>query len=138
MVRAAGALLGVCGLASVGRGGYRRILMSDRSVLLVKLLASDDEDAPATAADAVALGSAREVKDLLAQFNMSEDGSAEGAGMLYGPGIIATMPMVGPDDPVMQLLVTMQEEDMAWAVLPRVCRALGWKMMDPRTGRTFG
>ncbi|MEM1423148.1 MAG: hypothetical protein AAGH64_04000 [Planctomycetota bacterium] len=112
--------------------------MSDRSVLLVKLLESDDEESPSTAADAVALGSAREVKELLAQFNLAEDGSSEGAGMLYGPGIIANMPMVGPDDPVMQLLVTMQEEDMAWAVLPRVCRTLGWKMMDPRTGRTFG
>lgn len=115
--------------------------MSDRSVLLVKLLASDEDDeggAPAGPADAVPLGTAREVKELLAQFNMSEDGSSEGAGVLHGPGIIASLPMVGPDDPVMQLLVSMQEEDMAWAVLPRVCRALGWKMMDPRTGRTFG
>lgn len=119
--------------------------MSDRSVLLVKVLEPEEGDEVGAhegggpgVADSVALGSAREIKELLAQFNTHEDGSIEGRGTLYGPGIIATMPMVGPDDPVMQVMVTMQEEDMAWAVLPRICRTLGWKMMDPRTGRTFG
>lgn len=115
--------------------------MSDRSVLLVKLLEpeeGDEDGAPTGPADTISLGSSNEVKELLGQFNVAEDGSTDGAGVLHGPGLIAQLPMIGPDDPVMQLLVTMQEEDMAWAVLPRVCRTLGWKMMDPRTGRTFG
>lgn len=97
-----------------------------------------EEQSSTGIADTIPLGSAREVKELLAQFNTREDGSSDGVGVLHGPGIIAQLPMVGPDDPVMQLMVTMHDEDMAWAVLPRVCRALGWKMMDPRTGRTFG
>lgn len=114
--------------------------MGDRSVLLVKLLEPDEgeESAAQGVADTIPLGSAREIKELLGQFNTSEDGSSDGAGVMHGPGIIVSLPMVGPDDPVMQLLVTMHDEDMAWAVLPRVCRTLGWKMMDPRTGRTFG
>ena len=114
----------------------------DRSILLVKILAPDEGDeeaAPAGGpADLISLGSMRDVRELLGQFNLAEDGSPEGAGVLYGPGLTAQLPMLGPDDPVMQIMVTMNEEDMAWCVLPRVCRTLGWKMMDPRTGRTFG
>jgi hypothetical protein len=116
----------------------------DRSILLVKLVEAEEveDDSDETrlpgAADTVALGSPREIKELLAQFNISEDGSTESTGVLFGPGLVAQLPMVGPDDPVMQIMVSMNEEDMAWAVLPRMCRVLGWKMMDPRSGRTFG
>ena len=115
--------------------------MSDRSVLLVKLLEPDEGEgdaAPGGVADTIPLGTASEVKELLLQFNMGEDGSPDGRGVLHGPGVIASLPMGDDRDQVMQLLVTMHDEDMAWAVLPRVCRTLGWKMMDPRTGRTFG
>jgi hypothetical protein len=89
------------------------------------------------------LGDLREVVRSLAPYNTAPDGSgAEGLGerlglaMLYGPGFIMEVP-TGNDD-VAQLLVTVTDEDFAWAVLMRLTRGLGLKMMDPETGRTFG
>ena len=76
--------------------------------------------------------------EMLADANISTDGAPDTIGVLYGPGIIVQMPMVGPDDPVAQVMVTLDEEDMAWPVLTRLCRRLGWKMLDPESGRTFG
>ncbi len=115
---------------------------SARSILLVKLLKNDEDEADAGAAvlNMVSLGSYKQVVRLLEQFNTAPDGSRspESAGVLFGPGITVQMPMVGPDDPVTQVVVSLNEEDMAFPVLLRVCRMLGWKMMDPASGRTFG
>lgn len=99
--------------------------------------ASDDPTA-GTMLNAVALGTWREVIKSLGAFNTAPDGSMDTPGMLFGPGIIVQLPMLGPDDPVMQAVVTIEEEGIAWPVLTRVCRFLKWKMMDPKTGRTFG
>ena len=112
-----------------------------RTILLVKLLQSDDgEEAAAGVLNSIPLGTAAQVIEALAQLNTTADGSSspESFGVLYGPGIIVQMPMAGPGDPVMQLAVSMQEEDIAWPVLLRICRTLKWKMMDPASGRTFG
>jgi len=112
-----------------------------RQILLVKLLRSEEEDeSSGTILNAVPLGAYRQVVDLLGRFNTGPDGgrSPESFGLLYGPGMIVQMPMVGPDDPVMQVGVSLHEEEMAWPVLMRVCKALGWRMMDPSSGRTFG
>jgi len=46
--------------------------------------------------------------------------------------------MIDRDDPVNQILVSLVEDSVAWPVLTRICRVLGWKMMDPSSGRTFG
>lgn len=107
----------------------------------MKLLQSDDADeAAAGVLNSIPLGSADQVREALAKLNTTADGSnsPESFGVLYGPGIIVQMPMVGPNEPVMQLAVSMQEEDIAWPVLLRICRTLKWKMMDPASGRTFG
>ena len=39
---------------------------------------------------------------------------------------------------VMQVAISMTEEDVAWPVIMRICKRLGWKMMDPSSGRMFG
>jgi len=113
-----------------------------RQVLLVKILQVDDDDetAGAGALNSIPLGTHDSIIEQLREFNTGPDGSnsPETYGVLYGPGMIMQLPMVGGDDPVMQLAVSMHEEDLAWPVLMRICRRLGWKMMDPATGRTFG
>ncbi len=113
-----------------------------RSILLVKLLETDDDGAESAAGPPVlnmmSLGSIGEITEQLAQFNTAPDGAADTRNVLHGPGIVVQLPMVGPQDPVQQLLVTMNEESTAWPVLIRICRMLGWKMMDPQSGRTFG
>ncbi len=97
-----------------------------------------DDPAAGTMLNAMPLGSWREVVERLRDFNTAPDGALETLGMLFGPGIIVQLPMLGPDDPVMQAVVTLEEENIAWPVLTRICRLLKWKMMDPKTGRTFG
>ncbi len=110
-----------------------------RQILLVKVLKTEEEDVPSIL-NAVPLGDYKRVVADLSRFNTYPDGSKsiESFGVLYGPGFTLQMPMVGPDDPVAQVIVSMQEEDVAWPVLLRICRNLGWKMMDPQSGRTFG
>ncbi len=109
-----------------------------RSLLLVKVLPGDDPHAMPSAANAVSLGSRREVQRSLEPFNVASDGSVASYGVLWGPGIAVQLPMVDDRDPVMQLLVSLNDESIAWPVLERVCRVLGWKMMDPKSGAIFG
>lgn len=116
-----------------------RFVSRTRQVLLVKVVKMEGEEAPSIL-NSVPLGTCRQVTKDLAGFNTGPDGGAsiESFGVLHGPGMVVQLPMVGADDPVSQVIVTMSEEDMAWPVLIRICRVLGWKMMDPQTGRTFG
>lgn len=114
-----------------------------RSILLVKVLepeddADDDAQPTPVALNMVSLGTIDEVKGLLAQFNTMPDGDPTTRHVLYGPGITVSLPMGDRDDPVNQALVGVSEDDIAWATLIRICRSLGWKMMDPKSGRTFG
>ncbi|MFI4853434.1 MAG: hypothetical protein ACIAQF_00470 [Phycisphaerales bacterium JB065] len=114
---------------------------STRSILLVKVLESEDPEGEAAGSAAlrtVSLGRLEEVQKLLLQFNCSGDGSPSGSNVIYGPGVVLQMPMVDRDDPVNQILVSLSEDSVAWPVLTRICRVLGWKMMDPSSGRTFG
>ncbi len=88
---------------------------------------------------AAPLGSLRRVKELLAPFNTAPDGSPTGqmgTHRLYGPGMVVDLP--SGHDEVMQALVTMVEEDIAWPVLSKLCKALQWKMVDLESGRSFG
>lgn len=116
-------------------------MSSTRSILLVKVLEATEgeEDAPAPSVlNTVSLGRLEEVQKLLRQFNCSADGSPVSSNVVYGPGIVLQMPMCDRDDPVNQILVSLVEDSVAWPVLTRICRVLGWKMMDPSSGRTFG
>lgn len=85
-----------------------------------------------------ALGSQREVRDSLIRFNTGSDGLAPKSGteMLHGPGFVVEM--ATSVDPVTQLIASVNDEDIAWPVLLRLCRELRWRMMDIETGRVLG
>ena len=84
------------------------------------------------------MGSRKAVMELLQRFNTSTDGKARSTGTqpLFGPGFTVEIP-VGID-PIVQAIATVDEPDIAWPVLSRICRAGGWKMVDPESGRSFG
>lgn len=112
-----------------------------RSLLLVNVLPpdNDDEGTPVPAAlNTMSMGSVRDVTRVLSAFNTMPDGEPTSRSVLYGPGITVQLPMVDENDPVTQLLVSLNEDDIAWPLLIRICQASGWKMMDPKTGRVFG
>jgi hypothetical protein len=84
------------------------------------------------------LGTPAEVLDALARFNTAPDGSGRdgtGVAVLHGPGFVVEIPS-GADE-VSQALATLVDEDLAFPVLSRACRALGWTMVDLDSGRTF-
>lgn len=112
-----------------------------RSILFVKLLEQGDADedaAPPSMLSAVPLGTTRQITEQLAPFNTAPDGDPATQGILFGPGFTVQLPMTGERDPVQQVMVTLDEEDMAWPVITRLCRTLRWKLMDPNSGRIFG
>lgn len=104
--------------------------MPKRQLVLVKHTDPERDPEP--------LGSLAEVVRALADFNTAPDGAASSGPTrsLYGPGMVVE---VGTSQPrIMQAMVTVIEDDMAWPVLSRLCRRLGWKMMDIDSGRVFG
>lgn len=114
-----------------------------RQILLVKILRTDEDDSDEqrfSILNSVPLGSYSQVIDALSGYNTAPDGSRlpDAFGLLHGPGFLVQLPMVGPQDPVSQIAVSIHEDEIAWPVLTRVCRRLGWLMMDPGSGRTFG
>jgi len=62
-------------------------------------------------------------------------GLGSGVVKLHGPGLTAEVPTT--NDLVQQSLVTITDEDYAFSVLTKLCKAEGWAMMDPESGRTF-
>lgn len=94
----------------------------------------------------IPLGAFAEVVAALARFNVAPDtsgprgfGNAPGVCVLFGPGFIMEIPGDGsPRDDVNQVMTTVTDEDFAWPVLIRLCKSLGWRMLDAETGRTFG
>lgn len=77
------------------------------------------------------IGSRQEILDTLRNFNTGPD--HEGGQTLYGPGICIDMP---PDqDPVTQMLLYLNEEEIAWPVIMRLGKAMQWKLLDMSTGR---
>lgn len=107
---------------------------SRQLVVLRSVDPSDDE------ADGLpALGTVKEVTRTLSDYNTSPDGAPAGLGgalglaRLYGPGFIVEIPV--SDDEVRQFMVTMTDEDFAFPVLMRLCRAHKWTMMDPESGQ---
>jgi hypothetical protein len=87
-----------------------------------------------------ALGTHTAVKDALARYNTATDGTVRsktaGTEVLHGPGMIVEIPTT--TDQVQQAMVTMTDDEVAWPVLERACRALKWKLVDLETGRSFG
>ena len=121
--------------------------MAERNLLMVKVLDDDDgsqqagrdhaDSAPPSALNMVSLGRFKDVTAALAHLNCHTDGDPDAFNTLHGPGVVLQLPMVGPDDPIMQVMVTLVDESIAWAVIERAVRATGWKLMDPKSGRVF-
>lgn len=92
------------------------------------------------------LGTFKEVVAAAGRFNVGADGSGAGGygevpgvAILHGPGFTLEVPGDGsPREAVTQIMANVTDEDFAWPVLSRMCKANSWKMMDPDTGRTFG
>lgn len=84
------------------------------------------------------LGTQREILRTLINYNIAPDGSPDTRSLAFGPGFIAQFPMSGDDrDEIKQFLVAINESDVAWPVLARLRRELGWAMMDPDSGKVF-
>lgn len=84
------------------------------------------------------LGTFREIRDALARFNTAPDGAGATMGLhrLHAPGFV--LELSAAMDEIQQVMVTMNEEEIAWPVLQRICRELKWKMVDLESGRSFG
>ena len=105
-----------------------------------------DGDATASApAPALApMGTRDDVLAALAQANTAHDGGPKKPNatseFLYGPGLIAELPLVrdGEQDAVTQVMVQVNDADVAWPVLSRLCKQRQWQMVDVESGQTFG
>jgi hypothetical protein len=109
--------------------------MPRRSVVLVKTVdpADEGEGLPA-------IGDMDEVLDMLSHFNTAPDGGKAGEGTealglirAYGPGMY--MEMMANEGEVRQIMVTMTDDDFAFPVLMRICRANHLTMLDTNTGQ---
>lgn len=76
------------------------------------------------------IGRRDEVVERLRGFNTSPE--REGDLVLHGPGIRIEF---ADENPVRQMLLTVVEEEIAWQVILRIARSLGWKLLDPTSGR---
>lgn len=99
------------------------ILAASQFVILSRRESTDDGLAP--------IGTVDEIVRLLTDFNTGPD--HEGGDILYGPGIRIELPP--NENPVRQMLMTIEEEEIAWMVIMRIARLLEWKILDPSTGR---
>jgi hypothetical protein len=50
--------------------------------------------------------------------------------------MIAELPL--GQDPLTQVMVQVNDADVAWPVLFRLCKKQGWQMVDVESGQTFG
>ena len=98
-----------------------------RSILLVRY---EETEPDASAPTLLALGTIGEVRRDLERFNVAVDGDPSTRNLLYGPGVVVTLPMLDDRDEVTQLLVTITEESIAWSVIMRICRSMRWRMME--------
>jgi len=73
------------------------------------------------------------VRDL-SRFNTSPE-SPDESDVLFGPGIRIELPP--GQDPVMQMLLTLTEEEIGWLVLRRLAGEFDWRVVDPDTGREW-
>lgn len=105
--------------------------------------AESESESPAAAVGSaslsrISLGKHPDLLAILEQFNIAPDGSPLTQGLLFGPGFVISMPSEEESPIVMELPTEVIEMDTAWPVLMRLCAVLGWRMMDPASGRTFG
>lgn len=79
------------------------------------------------------LGARMDLLERLSGFNTSPERAGED--LLFGPGLELHLPP--GQDPVLQMLMTVSDHDIAWIAVMEIARKLGWKILDPQTGRDF-
>lgn len=101
----------------------KAILVSQQFVILSKENSSGEALAP--------IGSRDEILQILSNYNTSPE--CEGDETLFGPGI--RIEFTPGQDPVTQMLMSIEEEEIAWLVVMRLAKELNWRILDPETGR---
>lgn len=87
------------------------------------------------------MGSLEDLLELLAPFNTAPDRPIQrqaleanlGSAFLHGPGLVVEIPAASA--PIVQVLITVDDDEWAWPVLMRIRRATGWSFLDPNTGQ---
>ncbi len=79
------------------------------------------------------LGSRAEILERLSGHNTAPERPDQD--LLYGPGLELHLPP--GQDPVLQMLMNVSDHDIAWIAVLEMARELGWKILDPQTGRDF-
>ncbi len=79
------------------------------------------------------IGSRDELLRELANRNTGPERPGEDT--LFGPGI--QIDLAPGEDPITQMLLTINDEDIAWTVILRLGRELHWRIFDPRSGRSL-
>tara|TARA_Y100001970_G_C14006234_1_gene735996 strand:- start:512 stop:805 length:294 start_codon:yes stop_codon:yes gene_type:complete len=59
----------------------------------------------------------------------------ENLNVLWGPGIRIDLP--NEQDPIPQMLLTFEEEEIAWNVLMKLAKKCQWLIQDTESGRTL-
>jgi hypothetical protein len=77
------------------------------------------------------IGTRADIIAALARRNTAPE--REGEDTLYGPGIV--IELSPGQDPVLQMILFIDDEDIAWQVIPRLARELQWRLVDDTTGR---
>ena len=110
--------------------------MAKRRQLALICLSDPNDPMSATAP----LGTLAEFTEQCAKFNTATDNApsagASGTTLLHGPGFVVELAQGGKE--VRQALVTCHDENLAWPVLWKLCKAAGWKLQDMESGRMFG
>ena len=88
-------------------------------------------DPPRGDGSMAAIGSRASIVERLRRLNTGPQ--APGEDVLFGPGIEIEFPP--GQEPVTQMLLRTNDDDLAWDVIAAISRATHWKMLDPNTGR---
>jgi hypothetical protein len=106
---------------------------SRRQFVLIGPPLADPRDAAAQP-----LGSLRDILTSFARFNTAPDGSTSANQptlRLHGPGMVIELATAA--NPVTQAMASVHDESIAWPVLERACKSLGWRLMDMESGRVM-
>ena len=100
-------------------------MASRQFVIMSRQPASDGQLPP--------LSTRRELLEGLAGCNTAPE--REGEDTCFGPGLELHLPP--GQDPVRQMLMTISDDDIAWIAIINMAKKLGWKILDPQSGREF-
>lgn len=77
------------------------------------------------------IGSRASVQKSLSALNTHAE-SAQASDILYGPGV--EFQLAPNQDPIVQMMLVLSDEDIAWQVVERIGRQLKWKFVDLNSG----